>query len=290
MTEISERLAALSPAKRALLEKRLLRRSGRDGGGEEGAPDLIVPRRIDEGPAPLSFAQQRLWFLDQMAFTATPTTCRPPATVRPARRRGPCGRAGTDRPPPPVLRRCSSSADGEPVQIVHVRGRSLPVVDLRDGERRRARPRSALAARRRATLDLSREWPLRARLLRLAGQEHVLLSRSITSPGTAGRWRARARAVRAVRRGRPAAVPPTARAPSYADFAVWQRRRCAATARGRARILEGAAARLEPLRLPTDRPAPAGENSAAPPTGSRSEPRSRRLWRRWGASSTPRSS
>src|SRR5215469_2460605 len=49
---------ALSPAKRALLEMRL-KQQGRKAG--EG-----IGRRAERGRAPLSYAQQRLWFLQQL--------------------------------------------------------------------------------------------------------------------------------------------------------------------------------------------------------------------------------
>src|SRR6476661_6288111 len=57
---LNERIAGLSPEKRALLERRLRQRRPAEG----VAP--AIPRREATGPAPLSHAQQRLWFLDQL--------------------------------------------------------------------------------------------------------------------------------------------------------------------------------------------------------------------------------
>ena len=58
--KLTARLASLSPAKRALLELKL--RQGRAGGVEHAT----IPRRTNRNSAPLSFAQQRLWFLNQL--------------------------------------------------------------------------------------------------------------------------------------------------------------------------------------------------------------------------------
>jgi hypothetical protein len=56
VSDLSSRLETLSPEKRALVERSLKQR--RAGGGQ-------ILRRGERGPAPLSFAQQRMWFLEQ---------------------------------------------------------------------------------------------------------------------------------------------------------------------------------------------------------------------------------
>jgi len=69
-TDLLEQLAKLSPAKRALLEKKLRAQGLLDPVAEPAALRTIT-RREGLGPVPLSFAQTRIWWLAQMEDEAS---------------------------------------------------------------------------------------------------------------------------------------------------------------------------------------------------------------------------
>jgi amino acid adenylation domain-containing protein len=257
-SDLSARRSNLSPEKRAMLEL-LLRGEYADTSQTE-----TIPRR-PEGSNPLSFAQQRLWFLDQLEPNSPLYNL--PHGVRlsgaldiPALERG--FNALVERHE--ILRITFAVIDGNPVQLIGPRlTLALPVMDLEalPQEEREAEVQRLATAEARQPFDLAHGPLLRVRLLRLGIQEHVLLLtlHHIVADGWSRDIVVRELAVlyEALAAGRPAPLPELPI--QYADFAHWQRRylqreileRQLGYWRGR---LAGAAS---VLAVPTDRPRPA---------------------------------
>ncbi|WP_051789640.1 non-ribosomal peptide synthetase [Streptomyces sp. NRRL S-1022] len=218
-----ERAGALSAERRALLTLELARR--------RTAANRPV-RRPRPGPGtrfPLSYAQERLWFLDQADPGST-------AYVMPGgmRLRGPLDTAALGRALTEIVRRHEAlrttfpAEGGKPEQRVGPpRPVPLPVTELgtaapQDREAAVAECCRAEAAR---PFDLTRDLMLRARLLRLADDDHVLLLslHHIAADGWTLDVLQHEIGVLydAFRHGTPHGLPePDVQ---YADYAVWQR-------------------------------------------------------------------
>ncbi len=209
----------LSAARRALIEARLrgqVRASG------------IVPR-AHRGPAPLSFAQERLWFLDRMEPGSTAYNVAWPLRLRGAPDTGALERALGE-----IVRRHESlrtvfrETGGAPVQVAEPFGgfalRTDDLSGLGDAERE-AEMRRRVAAEASRPFDLAAGPLFRAVLLRLGEQDHVLLlgMHHIVSDGWSMGVLAREFSVlyEAYRAGRESPLPPLA--VQYADYAAWQR-------------------------------------------------------------------
>lgn len=224
---LAARLRSLSPAKRALFEAQLAKR-GIDVGS------LIIPSRGEEREAyPLSFAQQRLWFIHQVNPASTAYHISTPRRIRGVRldcdALSKAFYALAERHE--TLRTTfRQGAGGQPEQQVHSAwpGRAalvdltaLPLVG-REGWARR------LAAREvEQRFDLARGALLRATSIRLEATDHLLLltMHHIVSDG----WSLAIlfRELLALYSSFAAAGAAAADLPElpiqYVDYAIWQR-------------------------------------------------------------------
>ncbi|MFL6282297.1 MAG: condensation domain-containing protein, partial [Pyrinomonadaceae bacterium] len=146
----------------------------------EGAHALsVIGKRDGAGDAPLSFSQQRLWFLTQLD-----PACFLYNIPRAIRLSGVLNIAALERALNTIVSRHESLRtsfvvrDGQPFQTVaDARVLSLAVRDLggMPPAERAAEVRRLVAEEARSPFDLQQPPLLRAGLLRLASDEHVLL-------------------------------------------------------------------------------------------------------------------
>ena len=232
-------------------------------------PLLPVAPRLREGPLPLSFAQQRLWFMEHLE-PGSPLYNIPIAL----RVEGPLDAGvlalclGEIVRRHEALRTVFSVQEGAPVQVIQPAALfRLPMVDL-SGLPERAREALALALtgeEARRPFDLTRDPLLRGTILRLDRGNHAvaLTMHHIASDGWSMGILVREVTVlyAAFAAGRPSPLPGLA--VQYADFSAWQRSWL------HGEILENdisywrqQLAHLPPrLELPTDRPRPAVQSS-----------------------------
>jgi amino acid adenylation domain-containing protein/FkbM family methyltransferase len=236
---------------------------------EEGlSASVRIPRRADPEDRPLSFAQQRLWFLDQMD-PGNPIYNMPAAL----RLRGPLDATALQATLGAIvarheaLRSVFPAVEGRPTQrVLEASPFALPLRDQRslaEAEREQAL-RARIQDELRRGFDLAQGPLLRASLLRLADQEHVLLlnMHHIVSDGwSMGLFvRELAQLYPALRAAWPAPLPQLPL--QYADYACWQRERLRGPFLDELlaywkQALAGAPTRLE---LAADRPRPAAQS------------------------------
>ncbi|MBZ4423049.1 non-ribosomal peptide synthase/polyketide synthase, partial [Myxococcus sp. RHSTA-1-4] len=266
MSDIKKRLQSLSPEQREQLLRQLKQESANTAKPGTRAPIARLPRT--GAVLPTSFAQQRMWFLDQLepgsAAYSIPLLVRMQGTVDVA-----------------VLERCLAvlverheslrttfrSEDGKPVQDVAAAMQvPLAVVDLRgvDASVREAELKRVAGEELRRPFDLAQGPLVRAMLLRVADDDQVFLMAMhhiVTDGWSMGVLiRELVTLYGALSVGN---APPLEALPlQYADYAAWQREYL------RGEVLEkqlgwwreqlkGAPTGLE---LPTDRPRPAAQS------------------------------
>lgn len=227
MNELSKRMAGLTPAQFALIKQRLNEKS------QARPDDQAIPRRAARYAthAPLSFSQERLWFLYQLdprsyAFNVTNAV----------RLIGTLNVAALERALNEIVRRHEAlrtsftNIDGEPVQIIAPERRiPLRVTDMRHRpvEQREDEAVALITFEARKPFDLTNGSVLRALLVQLDDDEHVALlgMHHIVSDG----WsmgvlvRELCALYAAYAANQPSKLPELP--VQYADFTTWQRER-----------------------------------------------------------------
>ncbi|WP_437785448.1 amino acid adenylation domain-containing protein [Sorangium sp. So ce1097] len=233
-------------------------------GGRASGAQPAIPRRSAGGPAPLSLAQSRLWFLEQLEATGAAYNI-----AFAVRLRGPLDRAALAFGIDEIARRHEVlravfplGPDGPEQRVTDAR---IPLADvdlrgvpgaLRDGEALRR-----IAEEASARVDLSRGPLTRGMLVRLDEREHVLALLTHHIAWDAWSTRVFVRELSALydaaRAGRASPLPPLPL--QYSDHAAWERAQLdrgsfADSLRYFEEHLAGAPASID---LPADRPRPA---------------------------------
>jgi amino acid adenylation domain-containing protein len=226
MKDLSERLAALTPAQRALLEARLREK------GLSAPRDAVIrpiPGRETLPWFPTSLDQERLWFIDQMepgnpAYNIhTSTRLTGPMDAALMRRAINASIARHE-----VMRTTLRVVDGRPVQVVAPTMEiDLPVTDLTsvpDHEKEAAGLQAAVDAAA-VRFDMERGPLVRATLIRLAPEDHILticMQHAITDRWSFDIFESEiTQMYLALRAGTTVEWPPLPI--QFADFAAWQR-------------------------------------------------------------------
>ncbi len=220
-------MAGLTPAQFALLKQRLSEKS------QERPDDRAIPRRAARfaTEAPLSFSQERLWFLYQLDPASYAFNI-----ANAVRLTGKLNVAALERALNEIVRRHEAlrtsfaNVNGEPVQIIAPELRiPLRVIDLRHRPvaQRDDEAAGLITVEARKPFDLTNGSVLRALLVQLDDDEHVALltMHHIVSDG----WsmgvlvRELCALYAAYAANQPSKLPELS--VQYADFTTWQRER-----------------------------------------------------------------
>jgi len=239
--------------------------------GMELPPIVPVERAA---PLPLSYAQQRLWFIDQLEPGGTSYNVHGAVEID-----GPLDTQELKKSLQEIVRRHESLRtrfvpdEGGPRQLIDVEaGIDLPVIDLSSlpaNEREQETKKLAHSAMSEP-FDLTRGPLIRVKLLRLEAQRHVLLlvMHHIISDGwSIGLLEREVSALYgAFAAGQPSPLPELPI--QYADYSVWQKKYLSSEVlEKKLEYWKQQLAGLETLELPTDRLRPAVKttNGAAIP-------------------------
>ena len=272
---------------------------GLSGAEKRRRLEELLRRRAGESRTyPVSFAQQRLWFLDRLEPGSSAYNLVSAARLDGALRVDVLERALAE-----IVRRHGAlrtvfaTLGGEPVQVVApaAAGPRIRVEELSGPEEeRRARIDALVAGEGRLPFDLARGPLLRVTLLRADAEQHVLLvamHHVVTDGWSMGVFFGELWTLYgAFLEGRPSPLPELPI--QYADYAVWQRKQLTGEALEAQlafwrEALDGAPPLLE---LPIDRPRPAARGARARGSASPRTPSSPRRCASWGGARVRRCS
>jgi amino acid adenylation domain-containing protein len=259
VSELFERISRLTSEQRALFELRLMKQRAAQ------PREYQIRRRAKAEACPLSSGQLRLWLLHQIDPASAAYNMPKAVAIE-----GPLDREALRRAltavvaRQAVLRTVFTMLNGNPVQTVVDNARvEMPVIDLRefgDGARE-AELKSVLRTHSQRPFDLAHDLLLRAALVQLGEQDHVLLlvthhiasdafSRAILFLEIAAFYRS-------YRNGETPGLPELPI--QYADYAHWQRHwlKDEKLAFHLNYWKEQLGESSQVLELPTDRPRPA---------------------------------
>src|SRR5437870_4398163 len=219
--EITKKVEGLSPAKRTLLDLRMKKKEA------EAAVEGGIPHREGRQKAALSFAQQRLWFLQQLE-TESPAY----NVYGSVKLKGRLNEEALRRSLKEIVRRHEAlrtrfvEVEGRAMQVVGDRVEvELPVIELSGVEERERETLRLAIEEASIPFDLGRGPLLRGKLLRLGEEEHVLLLtvHHIVSDGWSVGVLVRELGVlyEAYAAGKESPLPELPI--QYADYAEWQR-------------------------------------------------------------------
>lgn len=259
MSNLSQRIAALSPEKRKLLLERLNNKKG-----DVLLRSQIVPQSRESNLFPLSFAQQRLWFLNQLKPGHSAYNI-----FQPMHLLGWLNVAALEQSFNEVIRRHEilrttfTTVDGQPIQVIApTLTFRLTVIDLQKlpKDKREAEVLQLADVEAQQSFNLANGPLLRVALLRQTQTEQALLltMHHIISDG----WSIGvligeiAALYEAFSLGKPSPLPELSI--QYADFAVWQRQWLQKEQLETQLTYwkQQLGSRLPVLELPTDRPRP----------------------------------
>ena len=171
MSDLNQRVANLSPEKRRILEMRLM---GESASGEKAQ---FIPRREASETSLLSFAQQRLWILDQLESNNAVYNI-----IRAFKIDGALEVAVLQKAISAIVKRHAALRTifafkkGQPVQVVREKQAvDVVVIDFSDRPVSERDTQRVLAEEARRPFDLTEDPMLRVTLLRIDEDEHILL-------------------------------------------------------------------------------------------------------------------